>query len=100
MSAEEFWFGDPQQYFVYQRAFARKQKRIHDEIDIIGWSFARYNMWGWSQTYANAWGDKSHKDIFPREPLTVKEITTKKAKPKNAEEAFERFKIIAERYNR
>lgn len=100
MSAEEFWFGDPQQYFVYQRAFAREQKRIHDELDIIGWSFARYNMWGWSQTYENAWGGNTHKEIFPREPLTVKESTMKKAKPKNAKDAFERFKIIAERYNR
>lgn len=98
MSSEEFWFGDPQEYFIYQDAFAEKEKLRHDEIDVVGWSYARYNLLAFAQVYSNAWGGKTHKDIFPPEPLTVKSI--KKAKPKNAQEAFERFKIIADKYNR
>lgn len=97
MSSNEFWFGDPQEYFVHQDAFADKIRDRHTEIDIIGWTFAKYNMAAFAQVYSNAWGGKSHKEVFPREPYSLKQI--KKPKPKNAEEAFARFKIVAERYN-
>ena len=97
MDSEEFWFGNPQDYFVYLDAFAEKEKMKHDELDVIGWEFGRYNLLAFAQVYSNAWGGKSNKEIYPQEPITVQ--TTKKTKPKNAKEAFERFKIIADRYN-
>ena len=39
MSSTEFWFGDPQDYFVYQDAFVDKVKKKHDEDDIRAWLF-------------------------------------------------------------
>lgn len=98
MDSEEFWFGNPQEYFVYLDAFAKKKQMEHDEMDTIGWLFGRYNLLAFSQVYSNAWGGKTHKEIFPREPISFK--STKNTKPKTAREAFERFKIIAEQYNR
>lgn len=98
MDSEEFWFGNPQDYFVYLDAFAEKERIKHDEFDTIGWLLGRYNMLGFAQVYSNAWGGKGNKEIYPQEPFVVK--SNKKTKPKNAQEAFERFKIVAERYNR
>lgn len=98
MSSDDFWFGNPQDYFVFQDAFAEKAKNRHNEIDITAWTYASYNLKAFAQVYADAWGGKSHKDIFPSEPYSIKHI--KKRTPRNAKEAFERFKIVAERFNR
>lgn len=74
MTSEEFWFGNPQDYFVYQDAFAEKEKKRIKESDILAWQFGRYNLLAFSQVYANAFGKKgTRKKIFPQKPESIKE---------------------------
>lgn len=79
MTSQDFWFGNPQDFFVYQDAFADKEKRRYEDVDIVAWRNAYYNMLAFSQVYSNAFG-KSHKKIFPEEPWTVKERKKREAK--------------------
>lgn len=69
MSSDEFWYGNPQDYFVYEDAFAEKQKLRHDELDVLSWLSGKYNMVAFAQAYSNAWS-KQKKDIYPKKPLT------------------------------
>lgn len=72
MSSEEFWFGNPQDYFVYQDAFAEKEEKFHDDIDIMSWKTGYYNMLGYRQVYNDYWG-KGNKKYFPQEPMCISE---------------------------
>lgn len=84
MTSQEFWFGNPQDYFVYQDAFADKKKEQHNEYDIRAWSIGRYNLLAFSQVMSDNFGKKgSRKRIFPERPYTVNEI---KSSPKKGKE--------------
>lgn len=75
MSSQEFWFGNPQDYFVYQDAFAEKMKQKHDEYDVVAWLNGRYNLEAFAQVMSDAFKKKgsSHKKIFPEQPYSVKD---------------------------
>lgn len=80
MSSAEFWFGDPQDYFVYQDAFVDKIKVQHDDDDIKAWMFGQYNLLAYRQVMSEVWGKKgSSKKIFPDKPnvLTKQQETAK-----------------------
>lgn len=96
MTSEEFWFGDPQDYFVYQDAFAERQTIDHDEMDIRAWMFGRYNMLAFAQAYADAWGKKGkHKKIFPDKPLYL----AQKDEEKGERDMLAKFRDIAASIN-
>lgn len=90
MSSQEFWFGNPQDYFVYQDAHIEKQKNRHDEEDIKAWAYARYNM------YAIGAVLSGKATAFPKEPLSIAESR----KPKSAEQAFAKLKGICDTINK
>ena len=80
MSSQEFWFGNPQDFFVYQDAFADKEKQRYKDADIMAWRFGYYNMLAFAQVYSNAFGKKGqNKKIFPPEPCVVKEEKQKQS---------------------
>lgn len=72
MSSEEFWFGNPQDYFVYQDAFCRKERNRHDEQDILAWSYARYNLLSFRQVMAESLS-KTKRKLFPEKPFSLQE---------------------------
>lgn len=72
MPSVEFWFGDPQDYFVYQDAFADEVKRQHDEADIIAWTNASYELMALRQALSEFFGKRgSNKRYFPEEPNSL-----------------------------
>lgn len=74
MSSTEFWFGDPQDYFVYQDAFVDKVKKKHEEDDIRAWLFGSYNVLAYRQVMSEVWGKKGQsKKIFPDKPNSLTE---------------------------
>lgn len=95
MTSQEFWFGNPQDYFVYQDAFVAKQKLEHDEVDIVAWMYGKYNLLAFSQVYNNAFS-KNSKEIYPKEPMS---ITSKNKKEETLEDAWNKFKLRADILN-
>lgn len=71
MTPEHFWFGDPQDYFVFQDAFAETEKKKWEEIDMTAWTFGLYEMLAYRQVQSEVWG-KRKQEIFPKEPNGVK----------------------------
>ena len=96
MTSQEFWFGNPQDYFVYQDAFAEKKKEQHNEDDIRAWAYARYNLFAFSQVINDGFGKKgSHKKIFPKQPFTFKEIKKTATNKKDDDGKSLAIKILA-----
>lgn len=93
MTSQEFWFSNPQDYFVYQDAFAEREKNKHDEIDIMAWQFGKYNLLALSQSLSNFSG-KKHKNIFPQKPITMSDKVLRE------DNLAEKFKRIADRINK
>lgn len=75
MSSQEFWFGNPQDYFVYQDAFAEQKRLQHDEDDIRAWIYGKYNLLALRQSLSETLGKKggSGKKYFPDKPDSIKE---------------------------
>ena len=81
MSSTEFWFGDPQDFFVYQDAFVDKTKAQHDDIDISAWIYGKYGLLALRQALSESLGSKrSSKNFYPDEPsvLTKQKESIKK----------------------
>lgn len=81
MSSTEFWFGDPQDFFVYQDAFVDKTKAQHDDIDISAWIYGKYGLLALRQALSESLGSKrSNKNFYPDEPsgLTKQKESIKK----------------------
>lgn len=95
MGYEDFWFGNPQHYFVYQNAYYDKKKLEYDEADIIAWNGGRYNLLAFQQVYSDCWS-KSHSKIFPEKPYG---ITNAKEKEKEKINPRDRFIEIMSSFN-
>lgn len=97
MTSQEFWFGNPQDYFVYQDAFAEKKKNQHDEDDIRAWSYGQYNLLAFRQAMSEAFAKKgsSHKKIFPEKPFSIKEVKNARRKKKEEDGKSLAMKILA-----
>lgn len=92
MTSHEFWFENPQDYFVYQDAFAEKEKKRHSETDIIAWQYSRYNYLAFSQVIYDGFCSKTKRTIFPKQPISLQEEN------KN-ESLLAKFERIAETVN-
>lgn len=98
MTSQEFWFGDPQDFFVYQDAFADKEKQRYKDADIMAWRLGYYNMLAFAQVYSNAFGKKGqNKKIFPQEPYVVKEEKQKQSVTQNP--LLAKFLVIESKIN-
>lgn len=99
MTSHEFWFGNPQDYFVYQDAFADKERKQHDEIDVIAWRFGYYGMLAYRQVQSEVWG-KGHKEIFPDEPISIKSLKEEqKERLDKAHPLIGKFMVMASAVN-
>lgn len=93
MTSEEFWFGNPQDYFVYQDAFAEREKKRYKDYDILSWQIGNYCCSAFRQVYSEAWGKKTNKKkFFPEKPISLKEN-------KN-DDMLAKFMKIADKVNR
>lgn len=97
MTSQEFWFGNPQDYFVYQDAFAEKKKNQHEEDDIRAWLYGQYNLLAFRQSMSEAFAKKgsSHKNIFPEKPFSIKEEKNTLRKKKEEDGKSLAIKILA-----
>ena len=96
MTSQEFWFGNPQDYFVYQDAFAEKKQQYYNENDVNAWMNAKYNLYAFAQVMSDSFGKKgSHKEIFPKEPFSMKDKKNRAAENKQADGKTLALKILA-----
>lgn len=83
MPYDLFWFGDPQDYFVYADAYNEKQK----EKDVLNWQLGQYITLA-----IGVWIGKNSK--FPDKPMF---FAHEEEKPKDVYDMLERFKgMVAE----
>lgn len=99
MSSAEFWFGDPQDYFVYQDAFAEKQKTLHDTIDVLSWNIAVYELQAHRQALSESLGGK-RKKIFPEQPISCTKQKETKKKDDSVHPLLNKFLTMANAVNR
>lgn len=102
MTSEEFWFGNPQDYFVYQDAFAEKTKMEHDLQDAIAWIQGRYNLLAFSEVAGAILCKKGQKPkkVYPEEPFSVKLEREKNKKPLTLDDMWAKFKSMANAINK
>lgn len=68
MSLEQFWLGNPQDFYLYADLYQKEQERKVEELDYISWRIGLYTMFGTQQCLAI-----KNKSIFPKQPLLYKE---------------------------
>ena len=68
LSMEEFWFDNPQNYFLRLDVYNEESKKHVDELDYLAWRTAYYTMLGTQQSLA-----VKRCSIFPKEPYMLKE---------------------------
>lgn len=83
MPYDVFWFGDPQDYFVFQDAFAEKEKKRYEDFDCEAWQSAKYVMLAYRQVQAEVWSKRKNIDVFPKEPFCVTDRKQKEIKQKS-----------------
>lgn len=78
MSLNDFWYGNPQDFYVYADAFELKKQ----QIDYNSWLDATYNLYAFRQALGEALS-KNPKQIFPKEPFMEKENRQKNGIARN-----------------
>ena len=80
MTAEHFWYGNPQDFFVYAKVYERKLKMEAQKESNFAWSIGLYTYLAVSQSMSDALSGKKKK-IFPMKPpnLLKQEETPEKA---------------------
>ena len=68
MSMEEFWYDNPQNFYLRGDVYKRKQEEKVEVYDYIAWRIGMYTMLGTQQTLST-----KHTKIFPEEPFVLKE---------------------------
>jgi hypothetical protein len=83
MPYDLFWFGDPQDYFVYADAYNEKQK----EKDVLNWQLGQYIQFAVGSCLES-------KCKYPQKPMFY---AHEEEKPKDVYDMLERFKgMVAE----
>lgn len=65
---EEFWYDNPQNFYLRGDVYKRKQEEKVEVYDYIAWRIGMYTMLGTQQTLST-----KHTKIFPEEPFVLKE---------------------------
>lgn len=73
MSLDEFWYGNPQDFYVYAEVYKTQQEQQAQYLDYMAWRTGFYTMLGTMQCLQY----KSTKKIFPDEPYSAKEVKNK-----------------------
>lgn len=91
MTYEQFWEDNPQLFWSYGRAYQMKKETEFKEQDINAWNIGQYVLLALSQN-SHSMFSKQKKDIFPKQPNTIKVNDSKKNKTK-IREKFEKYAI-------
>lgn len=92
MTAEQFWYENPQDFFAY--AEAHKQKLI--EQDRMNHILGQYVLMAVAQVANNAIGKNKNQNIYPKTPLLSPEDGYNKSAGGDIKE---RFSAFAEKFN-
>ena len=85
MTYDQFWFGEPQLYYIYEEAYKDQMEDRLKEKDVLNWQFGIY------VDYAiGHWLGKNVK--YPDKPLFFAKENEKANRPKNAKEMKEFFR--------
>ena len=69
MSQEEFWLGNPQDFFIYKDLYEENAKKEQEEKDWTCWLQGMYNM----RAFAQVNQGKRNRKIYPKEPFSETE---------------------------
>ena len=89
MTYDQFWFGEPQLYYIYEEAYNEEREDRLKEKDVLNWQFGIY------LDYAiGHWLGENVK--YPDKPLF---FAKQEEKPKDVYDMMERFKIMVAQVN-
>lgn len=89
MTYDQFWFGEPQLYYIYEEAYKDQMEDRLKEKDVLNWQFGIY------LDYAiGHWLGKNVK--YPDKPLF---FAKQEEKPKDVYDMMERFEIMVAQVN-
>lgn len=72
MSMEEFWYDNPQNFYLRGEVYKKRQEEKAEAYDYIAWRIGLYTMLGTQQTLTTR-----QTRIFPREPFSAEQVRTK-----------------------
>ena len=90
MSYNQFWFDDPQLYYIYEQAYKEQMEDRLKEKDIYNWQLGQYIQLAVGSCLA-----KECK--YPKEPCFY--ANEKNNKPKNVYDMRERFEAMVAQIN-
>lgn len=76
MTATEFWEGDPDYFWNYCDAYEEKEKELYDKMNYNAYIDGIYHMFAVGQNFTK-------KEIYPKEPLSMKLNTPSKTVEEN-----------------
>ena len=89
MSYEQFWYDDPQLFWMYSHAYNKRKEMEFKESNYMMWLNGQYTLSALAQVMANAFS-KSKKSIYPKQPFGEEK---KELSPR------QKFEIIAAQFN-
>lgn len=92
MTYSQFWFEDPQLYYIYSEAYVEQQQDRLKEKDILNWQLGQY-----IQSAICASFDDKGRVKYPNQPYF---FAKKEDKPKDVYEMLDRFKGIVAQVNK
>lgn len=92
MTYEQFWEDNPQLFWVYGRTYQMKKEIEYKENDINAWNIGQYVLIALTQNSSNMFS-KQKKDIYPKQPNTIKNDMQSNNSNNKIREKFERFAI-------
>jgi hypothetical protein len=90
MTYNQFWFDDPQLYYIYEESYREQLEDRLKEKDIFNWQLGQY-----IQLAIGSCLDKNIK--YPNSPIFNKEQATK---PKTTLDMLEKFKTMVDQVNK
>ena len=97
MTADQFWYDDPQLFFSYARAYEMQQERKVEYDNWLAWLNGQYHLLAIAQSMTTKKGAK----IYPQQPFEVGKNDNEEEVPlqdkfelrkQRAKEAVDRFK--------
>ena len=92
MTYSQFWFDDPQLYYIYEEAYQDEMKDRLKEKDILNWQLGQY-----IHSAILASFDDEGRCKYPNTPSF---FAKQEEKPKDVYDMFERFKGMVANVNR
>lgn len=106
MTTEDYWFGNPQHFFIYANAYEKKIKYDAQKECHMSWSNGFYTYLAIAQALSDALSSKKKK-IFPMKPpnlnkneLTAEELAKKEEVKEKIAEHNRKIAMILQKHQR